>query len=191
MSVDSPSFAGEFEGVVLAKQEIGGPAVRMQLLGDVGPKMLDLLARPDRITGYFPQTREAVDCSLPKEAAPHPLLFMGASLIEKFTPVTRERVAGIREEGQGRWLNLRPAVAGMTTQVFQTKSGSLEKRRHSWMTGVGWEEEWTNADTCTITGPKISIHLKILEWIAEPQAKPAALELALPLDVRIVAGSRK
>jgi len=111
VSLDSAWLAGEFDGVVVAMRGPEGPLVRVQLFGDLGPKMLDLLARPERIVGFFPQTSEGIDCALPDEASPHLLLFMGASLLERYSRRTPARILGVREEPEGWLVNLRPAVS--------------------------------------------------------------------------------
>lgn len=186
MSIDSPRLAGEFDGVLVAKSDV----VRAQLFGDLGPKILDLVARRDRIVGYSPQTREAVDCALPGEAEPHLLTFMGVSLIEEFlTPVTRSRVTGTRDEGEGTWFRMTPAVEGMSSRHFVGRNGI--RRRFGWMYGLSWDEEWTGAGERRIRAPDLSIRIKVLERTNAPAAEAAAFEIKLPADVRIVAGSRK
>ena len=192
MSVEHPSLAGEYDGVVVAHQSRTNPVLRVQLFGDLGPRFADLMARPDRIVGYFPQTREGVDCALPQEASPHLLLFVGASLVEEFlTRVDRSRVIGVRREGEEPWLRLRPAIQGTECHLFRDGAGKVKKRRFFWMTGVSWHEEWSTPDVCRITAPNLSIQVKILERTPQPLTTLVTLDLKLPEDVRIVKGSRK
>jgi hypothetical protein len=191
MSVDSPWLAGEFDGVAQARLLTGPPAVRVQVFGDLGPKMMDLLARTDRIAGYFPQPREGVDCALPSEAAPHLILFMGATLLEDFLPLRLDRVEGIREEEEGAWLRLSPVVPGLGTDVFLSKSGEIRKRRFRWMYGIRWEETLVAAEDWRITAPDIDIRLKVVGRDQEPLANPGVFEMTLPGDVRLSLGSRK
>jgi hypothetical protein len=192
MSVDSPWLAGEFDGIVVAHRFMLNPVLRVQLFGDLGPKMVDLVARPDRIVGYFPQTREGIDCDLPREATPHLLLFLGASLTEEFLGWgDRSRVTGVRAEGDGAWLRLRPTIPG-TAPLLYVERGSTAKKRHvSWMTGVSWDEVWPTPEECRITAPNLSIRVRILERSLEPPATLESMKLTLPDDVRIVKGSRK
>jgi hypothetical protein len=192
LSVDSPSLAGEFDGIAVAVSGVSRPVVRAQLFGDFGPKILDLMCRPDRIVGYFPQTREGIDCALPGEAAPHFVLFMGASLLEEFLPrVGRPRVTGIRDEDGGSWLRLQPAIEGLETVRFMSRSSDAKKRKYRWMYGLGWEEDWPTAEECRIAASGVSIRVRILERTLEAPVKPESLELTLPADVRIVKGTRK
>jgi hypothetical protein len=191
MSLDSASLAGEFDGVVVARRGPEGPVVRVQLFGDLGPKMLDLLARPDRIVGFFPQAFEGVDCALPGEAAPHLLLFMGASLLERFSARTPGRILGVREEPEGFCVNLQPAIRGTEVHTFHDRSGRPVKERIYWMYGLHWDEEWPGPDELAISAPRISIRVRILERRAEASLKPGTLDLTLPPEVRITQGSRK
>jgi hypothetical protein len=192
MSVEHPSMAGEYEGVVVAHQSRTNPVLRAQLFGDLGPRFADVMARPDRIVGYFPQTREGVDCALPREASPHLLLFLGASLIEEFlTRADRSRVTGVRKEGEETWLRLRPAIQGTECHLSLDPVAKTKKRMIFWMTGVSWHEEWSSPDECRITAPNLSIRVKILERTPQPLTTLVTLDLKLPEDVRIVKGSRK
>jgi hypothetical protein len=191
VGIDSPWLAGEFDGVVLVKDRATSPVVRIQLFGDVGPKTVDLTARRDRIVGYFPQTREGVDCALPREASRHVLLFLGASLLERFTPKVAGHVEGVREEDGGLWFRLSPAVEGMTSDVFRDRHGALSRWRFSWMAGIGWEEERIADKEIRITAPRMSIRVRILEQEDGVAVKAGAMDLTLPAEVRIVEGSRK
>ena len=194
LSVDGDTLAGEFDGVVLVRRGENGPTVRLQLFGDLGPKTIELMSRRDRIVGYFPQTREAVDCALPGEASPHPLLFMGATLVERFTDVTKPRVIGVRQEEGGAWgLDLRPAIDGMSVRIRRSKDGRVTMRRFSWMYGLSWTEEWTeDAARAVIEASGLSIRLQVLEeYRGIALTNPGVMDLSLPDDARIVRGSRK
>jgi hypothetical protein len=192
MSVDSPWLAGEFDGIVVARSAVEHPVLRMQLFSDVGPKVVDLRVSPDRMVGYFPQTREGIDCALPAEAAPHPLLFIGASLADHFfAPAMRSRVTGIRESDDGWSLRLDPIIEGVDSRAAVSRAGTVRKRAFSWVYGAGWEEEPVGARELRITAPRISIRVTIQEEVQETSGKPGVLDLTLPDDVRIVAGSRK
>jgi hypothetical protein len=190
LSVDSEWLAGEFDGVVVADAG-ASPVVRAQFFGDVGPKVFDLVARPTRIVGYFPQTREGVDCALPKEAAPHPLLFLGASLLEEFADVVEGRVRGLREEQPGVRLDLKPVVKGMGCELLRSPDGTAIERRLSWMYGLHWEERWEGPDTRAISAPGLTLRVRIMGRETLASAPPRVYDLQIPDDVRIVEGSRK
>jgi hypothetical protein len=189
MSVDSRWLAGEFDGVVLAMRGTDSPSVRLQLFGDLGPKMLDLMAQSGRIRGYFPQAREGVDCVLPRDATPHPLLFMGASLVEQFSG-PRSRIVGVREEPDGHWMRLRPLIPGLHVDAFRDRTGRVTKRRLSWMYGLSWEEEWPTPEELRVSASGVSIRVRILEKTTGVTVSAEARELVLPSDVHVSTGSR-
>jgi hypothetical protein len=187
LSLDSKWLAGEFDGVVIAEAGI----VRAQLFGDLGPKMIDLLARADRILGYFPATREGVDCALPREAVPHPLLFLGATLLEDLAAVDRTRVVGVLESDDGWWLDLKPLVPGMRSEVLLARDGRILERRLRWMYGVSWTETWKKPDQAEIDASGVSIRVRLL-GSERVEPRPArAFDLELPADVTLAGGSRK
>lgn len=182
LSLDSRWLAGEFDGVVISEPG----AARIQLFGDVGPKMIDLLARPDRITGYFPQTREGVDVALPDRAVPHPLLFLGATLLEDLAEVDVDRVLGVQEADEGWWLDLKPQIAGMRSEALRGPDGLSLERRFKWMYGVKWTERWEGPDSCTIQATGVTIRVRILGRETIPLRPSKAFEIELPGDVRVV-----
>jgi hypothetical protein len=180
---ESPWIMGEVEGVIVV-QHGDALVVRAQFFADVGGKAIDLLARPDRIVGWFPHLKEGVDCALPGEAAPHPLLFLGLTLLECFSDVTKDRIEGILEDDSGCWIQLKPVVAGTRVSVYHDwKEGVVVRHRFRWMHGIAWEEE-----AHRITAPGVDLRVRLLG--SEPAA-PISFELALPVDVRVVAGARK
>lgn len=187
VSLDSRWLAGEFDGVVLAQPG----AARIQLFGDLGPKMIDLLARPDRVLGFFPQTREGVNVALPKEAVPHPLLFLGVNILEDMAAVDESRVLGVRETGDGWWLDLKPLVPGMRVEAFRTREGVITERRFRWMFGVHWDEERVEPDELSISAPGVDITVRLLSTETLTQAPAKAFELTVPDDVRVVGSARK
>jgi len=191
MSVDSAWLTGEFDGVAVATGGSGSPAARVQVFGDLGPKVLDVASRPHRIVGYFPQTMEGVDCALPDEAAPHLLLFLGATVLEDLLPFQSSRIVGIRTEEEGTWLRLKPVLSGVHTDLLRAGSGELQKRRFSWIYGIGWEETRIGAEEWRITAPRIDIRVKVVERDHAPPAKLEVLDLTLPSEVRLSRGSRK
>lgn len=182
LSLDSRWLAGEFDGVVVSEPG----AARIQLFGDVGPKMIDLLARPDRMTGYFPQTREGVDVVLPDRAVPHPLLFLGATLLEDLSEVDADRILGVQESDEGWWLDLKPVIPGMRCEELRGPDGLSRERRFKWMYGVKWRERWEGAELCTIEAPGVTIRVRILGRDTVEPRPSKAFEIELPGDVRVV-----
>lgn len=189
MNVEGRWLAGLFDGVAVGTRG-SAPIIRAQLFGDVGPKIVDLLAAPDRIRGFFPQTREALQCPLPDGAFPHPLVFMGVSLLEQFAPVTEDRVLGLRPEAGGWTARLRPTVPGVDLFVRYGPDGRLNGRRYGWMYGVRWDEAWLSENACVITASNLSIRLD-LQQVKTVPATPGFFDLPLPDDATWIKGSTK
>lgn len=185
LSLDSRWLAGEFDGVVVALPG-RSPVARLQLFGDVGPKMIDLLARPDRVAGYFPQTREGLDVRLPEQATPHPLLFLGVTLLEDLADVDESRVLGVRESDPGWWLDLKPLVPGLRSEALRGPDGRLLERRFTWMYGVSWRAVWESRDECRVSASGVDLRLRILDREPVDPLPARAFELAIPDDVRVV-----
>lgn len=105
--IDGERLAGTFDVLLLARTG-PRPLVRLQLLPDLGGKALDLVASPERLSGRFPHTGEELDWALPDDARAHPMLFIAITLLERFAPVTEDRLLGAE---RGRY-ELAPVVEG-------------------------------------------------------------------------------
>lgn len=180
VDLESPWLSGQFDGVILVRP---GPAVRAQLFPDLGSKVVDLLATPDRIVGYFPMTQEGVDCSLPAEAKPHPILFMGLHLLERAAPVTRERMTGWFNVTGADFFRVRSIVEG-ASQTFRVPWwGGAAVREISWMYGLSWREIQESPSTIRIEAPRLKMRVVILERRAVESLPAAAFELRLPPEI--------
>ncbi|HEX7900203.1 MAG TPA: hypothetical protein VF950_20715 [Planctomycetota bacterium] len=126
----SEHMSGTFDVLVLAR---GGPRplVRLQLLPDLGGKALDLVVSPDRLQGRFPATGESVDWSLPDEARAHPLLFIGLTLLERFAPVTEDRVTGAA--------SVSGTAAGVSPSIRIFEVTPVVEGMGLWLAGRLWE----------------------------------------------------
>lgn len=114
--IDGERMSGTFDVLLLARTG-PRPLVRLQLLPDLGGKALDLAASPDHLRGRFPHSGEEVDWALPDDAKAHPLLFIAITLLERFAPITEDRLIGAAD---GVW-ELAPVVEG--TSVLHTPEG--------------------------------------------------------------------
>jgi hypothetical protein len=126
--IDGEKLSGTFDVLLLARTG-PRPLVRLQLLPDLGGKALDLVASPDRLRGRFPHTGEEVDWALPDDAKAHPLLFIAITLLERFAPVTEDRLIGA---GPDVW-ELAPVVEG----------SSVRRAPEGWRFGWGPWARWT------------------------------------------------
>jgi hypothetical protein len=117
--VESDVLRGEFLAAV-AWSRGDRPRIRVQWFPELGGKVLDLLATPERIAGALPATDQRLDIHPDAPAAAYqPLLLMGLSVLESCLLVTPERVLDARPLDQGfelrlrsvrRWLRLRAKV---------------------------------------------------------------------------------
>lgn len=122
VTIDSDRLRGGFDALLVADPD--GPKVRLQLFPDVGEKVLDLIARPDRFVGRL--AGERIDVA-PENARPDALSLFAFTLLELFAPVTADRVAGVR----GTAFRLRP-VAG---DIDVVRDGETLAFRFGW---IGW-----------------------------------------------------
>lgn len=183
LDLESPWLSGQFEGAVLVKE---GPVLRAQFFPDVGGKAIDLLARRDRIVGYFPMAHEGIDCALPSEAVPHPLLFMGLHLLERAAPVTRDRVDGWFAISTGDAVRVRSLVEGASETLFLAlhEPRYIVWRKLRWMYGVEWKEVDESRDKFTVIAPRLKLRVEVLERKALESVPDSAFELSLPPELR-------
>ncbi len=135
VELDSVGMGGTYSAVCIARS--GVPAAgRLQLLPQVGGKLLDLAFDGQRISGYFPAAGASLDH--PRGTAPprHLLSFLVASLLEEFTPLTPDRVLG----QSGSELHLRGALEGCSV-VLELGPDSAVLARRFQLRGVSWRED--------------------------------------------------
>jgi hypothetical protein len=137
--IESSKVSGTFTALLVA-QRGDAPRARLQLLPDLGGKVLDLAISECRIAGYFPQAREGVDVPLEDaERAPrHLLVFMAITLLEELTPLS-PRVLGAERRGELFALTLAPALEGASVEALVDKDGFVSERRYRFR-HVGWTE---------------------------------------------------
>jgi hypothetical protein len=166
--VETSHLSGTFD-VLLVGRTGPRPLLRLQLLPDLGGKALDLLASPDHLTGWFPVTGEGVDWPLPDEAQAHPLLFFAISLLERFAPITEDRLLGAAD---GEY-ELEPVVEGS-----RVRYGAGEYR-------LGWGSwiRWTvRNDEVLAKGFRLKLRDVRIEALGALDER--LLRLELPADVR-------
>jgi hypothetical protein len=99
---------GFFEAVLVTDGT--GTRARLQLLPEVGGKLLDLAITPERIAGYMPPAGISLLHLRDAHQAPprHLLAFVAASVLEVVSPLTPERVRGERAvQGTPCWRDSR------------------------------------------------------------------------------------
>lgn len=139
VDIVSPLVTGVFTGVIVARTR-PDVRVRMQFFPDIGGKTIDLSTSSARVTGHFPQLGAGTDTTLPYDGRRDPFVMIGVSLIEMFTPVTRDRVLASRDGPGGRWLDLKPVVEGTRIQVLVDENTGVRRRILRMPRGAWWEE---------------------------------------------------
>lgn len=164
VTIECPWLNGEFTGLLAART---GPApqVRLQLFPDVGGKVLDLLARPDRISAHLPKTGESVDAE--PGASSHPLVFMGVTLLEHLAPI-RDRVNGVRHEGDDLWYRVHPVAPGAQVTLLLVPA-RVARRRFAWPSGAQWEEEIREDGGTVVKGEGFDLRVTLLQSSTEAE----------------------
>ena len=131
LEVEGEDFAGDFTAV-LVTDGAPRPSARLQLLPEVGPKVLDLVARPDALEGSLP----GEPYSHARGDAPpplHPLAILACCVLEDVAPLA-PRVAGARETtlddgSPGLELSVEPVLEGCEVTALVDASGAVRERR--------------------------------------------------------------
>jgi hypothetical protein len=179
LKIDSSSLAGVFLGAVVVRRG-PEPAVRAQFFPDLGGKVIDLLATPRRITGYFPHQNEGIDQELPGDARIHPLSLVGITILEHAVPVTPARITGTREESDGRWFRLTAATPGVDLAIHSDAGRTV--RRFIWTWGIRWREIASDREA-SVEAPGLSFRIEVLERTQPDHLPESVFQLSLPPEV--------
>ncbi len=142
IDLDSTHVSGRFTAVVIVRRG-ERPALRAQVIPEIGGKLLDLVVTPERVRGYFPHAGPALDFERASgRTLPRGLLaFLAASLVEDATPIGRERALGARAYDEGWEILLRSTLEGVRVIARVDAQGRLLERRYA-LGGVGWRERF-------------------------------------------------
>jgi len=140
LDLEGEHLSGRFTAVLVAWRG-PEPSARLQVLPEVGGKLLDLVVTPERVAGYVPMAGLAVDHARGEGPVPRHLLgFVAASLLEDLTLLSRGRVLGSRPRpGGGHELLVAGALEGCRVTVELDPSGAILGRTFR-LRGVGWRE---------------------------------------------------
>ena len=177
VDLESRAISGRFEAVLISVSG-AAPAGRLQLLPQVGPKLLDLAFHEGRVAGYFPAA--GVTLSMVRQEGNvlprHPLSFIVASLIEDLTPISSDRVLGERRASEvtpGETtieVLLDSAVEGCTVSVLLDEARTIVGRDYE-LRGVRWTERRQSGITRFVgRGFSWTMGEAAIEEIPEPSA---------------------
>jgi hypothetical protein len=178
LDLESASLSGAFWGVIAARTG-PEPRVRAQFFPDVGGKVMDLVARPDRITGVFPMTGERLDIALPDEARLHPLSLIGVTLLEHCAPLSEARIGGVRAGAEG--FEFRVAGVAPGVSVILEPRGERLVRTFEWKHGVRWTESSEPGGSASVTAPRFKLSLTVLEKERVPSWPDRVFEILPPV----------
>lgn len=181
--VESPEFRGAFRAVML-EERAPSPRVRLQLIPDVGGKVLDLVARADgECVGYWPHRDLAFRGAIGGDAPARRGLdgFLCITILEGAAPLTLDRVRAGRRIDTGFELRVSAAAGPSVRLLVQLdEEGRVERRSYRYA-GVTWVEE---------LAPVHEIRAPGFRWRLEAEASegvdalpPALFELQVPAGV--------
>jgi hypothetical protein len=185
VDVESESLAGAFKAVLICRRG-PSPAVRLQLLPDVGGKALDLVVEPSRIRGHFPQSGESIDLALPEEAKVHPLVFLGVTLLERFGDA-RGRVIGVEPRGEAWHFALRSftgtvvLTGDVDADQRMTYLGLRRELRFRWSAFVSWT--WKDPEE-EVSAPGFRLRVRSRKVDILESIDASLWRLELPVDSR-------
>ena len=147
--IESTWFSGEFKAIVIERSG-SDPAVRLQLLPDVGGKVLDLVARPEAVVASWPHRGEVLR---EREALTG---FLAVTLMETATAIDWSRIRSGRREPDSFLVELEPASRGLDLTVrAELDAEGVLKVRHYVLDGIGWTEHFD---------PEHAIRSREFEW---------------------------
>jgi len=179
VDVDSPWISGRFQGALLARTG-EDPRVRLQLFHDVGTKVLDLVARTDRVVGVLPDDGLADDRTLPPSGRPTALFCLGLTLLQQFAGVEADRLVGARDGSDGRELRIEPVVRGLTVILVAGDGARFREFRFELPGGVRWHRILGPGAASTIEGPDVRVTLTPIASNIVQSVPASVFDLAVP-----------
>jgi hypothetical protein len=170
--IESDAFTGSFKTVLIAAP---GPRVRLQLIPELGPKLLDLVATPERLRVRWGALQDE-DGAGPERLA----RMVGISLLENAQPLAFERILAARELEDGDLVELAPVVPGVGVRARLDARGQLVTR--SYRDGVvRWQE--TLGAPHVFAGQGFLWHIEAAEQTPIPMPPASLFELTGATEV--------
>lgn len=156
VEVESAGLRGLFDGVLIARPS--PPAVRLQLLPDLGAPILDVAATPAQIAGTLHgEAAVRVWRGTATDPGPHPLLMFGITLLEQCAAVAPERVLCVSEGSPPR-LTLRGCFPGVAIDDARLVGGQLVGRTFTYG-GARWCDDLAAG---TVDAPGVAVRARVV-----------------------------
>ena len=150
VEVESAGLRGLFDGVLIARPS--PPAVRLQLLPDLGAPILDVVATPAHGDATVRVWRGA-----PTDPGPHPLLMFGITLLEQCAAVAPERVLCMSDGSTSRF-TLRGCFPGVAIDDAHLVGGQLVGRTFTYG-GARWRDDLVAG---TVDAPGVAVRTRVV-----------------------------
>jgi len=185
VTIESEALGGRFRAALVAA--VGEhPCVRLQLFPALGGKVLDLVATPERIAGYFPQARIGIDHRAGAGPLPrHLLVFAGLTLLEIHRPISAARILSARAAGTGWSIVLSPVVESAGVTATLDRGGRIIERHYD-LRGASWTERWPRDGRLEIDAEAFRIEADLELAERDDQPPPGIFDLKLPPEIAAV-----
>ena len=160
VEIEGDKLRGTFQGLLVARSS--PPAIRFQLLPDMGTPILDVSATPAAVMGVWHGERVQVWRGAGNDPPLSPLLLFGITLLEQHAQITRARV---RSSEAGRAaeparLHLRGSFPGVeVTAQFQGEQITALTIRRGY---VAWRASM-QGDRGSVDAPGFALSARVLE----------------------------
>ena len=173
VELSSPHLSGLFDAVLITRA--APPAVRLQLLPEMGAPILDVVAEPGAIAAYLHGAGTTTWRGQPDDPPPGLGLLFGITLLEQHTPLAPARVRcfAVGEPPRLTVVGLFPGTSLTEAEL----SGSSIAARTFHYGPVAWRDR-QRADGGEVTGPGFSLRAKVREREAAPDLTDADFVLA-------------
>jgi hypothetical protein len=169
VDVESDTLRGTFTGLLVARPS--PPAVRFQLLPEMGTPILDVAATPRAIQGAWHGDAIVTWHGATTDPALSPLLLFGITLLEVHAEVTPSRVRG----GAGAGLAVRGCFPGVESVVAARGQDAVDcELRRGY---VRWRA-WRNGDAGAVDAPGFRLRARVLEREAASDLADDVFDLA-------------
>lgn len=173
VELSSSHLSGLFDAVLITRPS--PPAVRLQLLPEMGAPILDVVAEPGAIAAYLHGAGTTTWRGQPDDPPPGLGLLFGITLLEQHTRLDAARVRCFAA-GEPPRLTLAGLFPGTSLSDAELSGSSIAARIFHYGP-IAWRDR-QHADGGEVTGPGFSLRAKVREREAAPDLTDADFVLA-------------